>query len=113
MIELSNKYINLNHINNFYLFAFPILAAVLQILLLLFVFKYDSPVFYLMHNDKKNYDSVMAKIYKIYFIEFDEEVPLEVTNKPSKDISWSELFSVKYTIHLIINKKFCMKLLVF
>ena len=72
--------------------------------MMLFVFKYDSPVFYKMHNDKKNYDLVMSKIYKIYFIEFDEEVVLEVTRKPTKNVSWSQLFSVKYTILKFLSK---------
>ena len=58
---------NLND-NNFevwrIVFGFPALVSFLQLILLLFVFNYDSPKYYQMIGDQELYNKVMSKIYK-------------------------------------------------
>ena len=44
-------------------FAGPAVLALIQLLLALFVFKYDTPKFYLMNRQMNEYNAVMKWIY--------------------------------------------------
>ena len=45
------------------IFAFPGIIAFVQLLLIIFVFRYESPTYYLMHHDLQKYSLVNSKIY--------------------------------------------------
>ena len=86
-----------------FIFAFPSCVAFLQICLLLFIFKYDSPIFYLINKDKNNYDKVIQKIYRTHTIDNESIIPHDKCNKDIKDIAWSEILSTKYRYALIVG----------
>ena len=71
--------------------------------MLVFVFKYDSPVYYLKKNDKQNYYAIMSKIYKTCILDDEEDNQSNGEQTVSKDISWSELFSANFRYALIIG----------
>jgi SP family facilitated glucose transporter-like MFS transporter 3 len=49
------------------LFIFPgIFFSVIQLVLMIFIFRYDSPKYYKIKQNKNQYNNVMKKIYKSY-----------------------------------------------
>ena len=44
-------------------FVVPAAFALIQLLLVLFVYKYDTPKFYLMNKQMNEYNAIMKKIY--------------------------------------------------
>ena len=78
-----------------WLFLLPTLSSGLQLFLLLFVFRFDTPAFYQTQDDSRNFQESMKKIYKHYIpIEDDSEFLGRRTASQSKDkeLSWREVF---------------------
>ncbi|CAI2365914.1 unnamed protein product [Moneuplotes crassus] len=65
-----------------YIFGLPAIFALVQIFLFLFVFKYDTPLFYKKNQDQVNFDKITSRIYLFEdstSLEFDyPEVELEI-----------------------------------
>ena len=48
------------------MFIFPGLIGLIQLILLVFIFKFESPEFYWKQNDIKSYNEIQSLIYKNY-----------------------------------------------
>lgn len=48
----------------YYVFGFPLITLVLQTLILLFVFPYETPKYFLLHHQKSKARELIARIYK-------------------------------------------------
>lgn len=53
----------------YFVFGFPMIALVVQSLLLLFVFPYETPKYFLMHHQKSKARDLIAEIYKPEYVE--------------------------------------------
>ena len=58
----------------------PLFLAGIQIILLLFIFRYDTPIFYKIRGDTKNYKIINELIYSDFKIE-SEKIDLEEDNQ--------------------------------
>ena len=85
-------------------FGFPGAVAFAQLVLMVFVFQYDSPTYYSMHRDERNYSAICSKLYQIS----DDEASTIFQScswecSGTKDITWADQFSPRYRYALIIG----------
>lgn len=51
------------------MFSFPIVISIIQVLLMIFVFRYDSPPFLKKRGENKNLNEFMSKLYKPEYVQ--------------------------------------------
>lgn len=93
------------------IYSMPIFLGILQIVLFLAVFRYDTPRWYELQGDKANYDAAMKACYysrsstqysqSLLTEEKEEEKEVE-----PEDVTWAELFSAPK------NRSLCIVMLV-
>ena len=99
------------------LFFLPGILGSIQLILMIFVYKYDSPSYYLNHKDYVNYNKIMKCIYKQSLIDeenLDEAEKPKITIQNSNNLSWVDLFSPlhrKALIQIIAEK--CLLIILF
>ena len=97
------------------LFAFPALIALLQLLLLIFVFKLDTPKYYKNIDDLTSHREIMSKIYTTNRsdasligtapVDITDKAPLNGSNqhKNENEKSLSDLFSPRFRMALFVG----------
>jgi len=75
-------------------FAFPAILAIFQSLLLIFIFKYDSPKYYKQIKNSVLLEKANAQIYKNFGSESGKLESKEESHEPK--VQFSELFGPKY-----------------
>lgn len=84
----------------------PGILGFIQLILMIFVFKYDSPTYYLSQKDYANYNKMMKCIYQQSLIEdenFGEIEKIKIPTQKSNTLSWSELFSPLHIKALMVG----------
>lgn len=66
----------------YYVFGLPLVALVVQTAMLLFVFPYETPKYYLLHHQKKEARELIAHLYKPEYVD-------AILNEKIEDISSS------------------------
>ena len=90
-------------------FLFPGIITFIQFLLVMFVYRYDTPVFYEINKDRVNYQAALDWIYTFKESNFkelmddsDHENEKEAMSKP-KEVSWGEVIQPPYQKALFVG----------
>ena len=85
------------------IFGAPGIVAIAQLILMVFVFKYDSPTYYSLVHDSKNYILINSWIYNTKANDISTQLQSqEISQYSIKKTSWRDLFSANYRKALII-----------
>ena len=86
------------------IFAFPGIISFIQLLLILFIFRFDSPTYYLMHHDLQKYSLINSKIYNKSEGDFSVVCVQDGWGQSNSDKnSWLNQFSISNRKTLIIG----------
>ena len=87
------------------IFGFPGVVAFFQLLLMIFIFKFESPIFYLNQGDNKQYCLVNSKIYiknQNDLILIDQQTT-KYNNETWNKMTWAKQFSSFHLKALVIG----------
>jgi len=82
-----------------WVYAMPAMIAGLQLLLLLIVLRFETPTYYLIHNEEAKAKEVLELLYKEEFV--DEALAREHEGEKSTEVD--NLFSKKYSTQIMLS----------